>query len=84
MPKSKTKTKDAVTPAAGRSSTMLTNGAAHATNGDIARRAYDLYLTRGCEHRHDVDDWLEAERELRDAVNPSVMVVKGRNARISA
>jgi Protein of unknown function (DUF2934) len=34
-------------------------------DGDVARRAYDLYLGRGCEHGHDVDDWLQAERELR-------------------
>ena len=37
-----------------------------ATDGDIVRRAYDLYLARGCEHGHDVDDWLRAERELRE------------------
>lgn len=27
------------------------------TNSDIARRAYELYLGRGCEHGHDVDNW---------------------------
>jgi hypothetical protein len=31
---------------------------------DIARRAYDLYVARGGEHGHDVEDWLQAEREL--------------------
>ena len=36
-----------------------------ATNNDVARRAYDLYLARGREHGHDVDDWMQAERELR-------------------
>jgi hypothetical protein len=36
------------------------------TNADIARRAYDLYLTRGGEDGYDLDDWLHAERELRD------------------
>jgi hypothetical protein len=36
---------------------------------DIARRAYDLYLGRGCEHGHDVDDWLQAEHELRGGVS---------------
>jgi DUF2934 family protein len=35
------------------------------TNSDVARRAYDLYLARGCEHGHDVDDWMQAEHELR-------------------
>ena len=41
---------------------------ATATVSNIARRAHDLYLARGCEHGHDVDDWLQAERELRDAL----------------
>lgn len=33
-------------------------------DSEIARRAYDLYLTRGCEDGYDVQDWLQAEREL--------------------
>ena len=32
---------------------------------DIARRAYDLYQARGCQPGHDVDDWMQAERDLR-------------------
>ena len=32
---------------------------------DIARAAYDRYLSRGSSHGRDFDDWLEAERELR-------------------
>ena len=34
------------------------------TDMEIARRAYDLYLARGCEDGHDVEDWLQAEHEL--------------------
>jgi outer membrane protein TolC len=34
------------------------------TDSEIARRAYDLYLARGREGGHDVEDWLQAEREL--------------------
>jgi hypothetical protein len=34
------------------------------TNDDIARRAYELFIANGCEHGHDVDHWLQAEREL--------------------
>jgi hypothetical protein len=34
------------------------------TDVEIARRAYDLYLARGREDGHDVEDWLQAEREL--------------------
>jgi hypothetical protein len=30
----------------------------------IAKRAYDLYLERGCRERCDVEDWVDAEREI--------------------
>jgi DUF2934 family protein len=30
-------------------------------NCEVARRAYDLYIGRGSEHGHDVEDWLQAE-----------------------
>jgi len=33
----------------------------------IARRAYELFLARGEQHGHDLDDWLRAERELAEA-----------------
>jgi len=33
---------------------------------EVARRAHELYLRRGGEHGKDVEDWLKAERELRD------------------
>lgn len=33
---------------------------------DIARRAFELYEARGCEQGHDVEDWLQAERELAE------------------
>jgi hypothetical protein len=31
----------------------------------IAARAYELYLQRGCENGYDVEDWLIAEKELK-------------------
>jgi Protein of unknown function (DUF2934) len=34
---------------------------------EIERRAYELYLARGEVNGHDQDDWLQAERELREA-----------------
>jgi hypothetical protein len=34
------------------------------TKDDVARRAYDLFLSRGGAEGHDVEDWLEAERQL--------------------
>jgi len=34
------------------------------TQEEIAQRAYALYEARGRGDGHDLDDWLEAEREL--------------------
>jgi len=34
---------------------------------EIERRAYELYLAHGEVKGHDQDDWLQAERELREA-----------------
>ena len=39
----------------------------------IARRAYELFLARGEQHGHDLDDWLQAERELAEAARPSIL-----------
>jgi hypothetical protein len=36
------------------------------TDDDIRRRAYERYLERGAEHGMDFQDWLAAERDLRD------------------
>ena len=33
----------------------------------IARRAFEFYCERGGGHGRDVDDWLQAERELRSS-----------------
>jgi len=35
------------------------------THEEIAERAYDLYVRRGGEDGHDVEDWLVAELRLR-------------------
>lgn len=38
----------------------------------INQRAYELYQLRGETHGHDAEDWLEAERQVREeiAANP--------------
>lgn len=38
---------------------------------NIADLAYALHQRRGGEHGHDMDDWLQAERELRTATMPA-------------
>jgi hypothetical protein len=42
-----------------------TNQRSESRDEAIARRAYELYCARGYEDGHDVDDWVNAERELR-------------------
>ena len=39
------------------------------TQEDIAKRAYALYEARGREDGHDVDDWLQAKREILEEKN---------------
>lgn len=39
---------------------------------DIARRAYEIFLRRGCQHGYDVSDWLQAEYELRQVPTSAV------------
>ena len=36
----------------------------HPTREEIELRAYQIYIEGGCADGHDVDDWLQAEREL--------------------
>ena len=62
------KAPDGIVTAADRSSKALQNRSGQATDRDIARRAYELFEKRGREHGHDLDDWLQAERDLRDSV----------------
>lgn len=42
------------------------NGASNSVSDeDVARRAYEIYQSRGGMHGADLDDWLEAERQLK-------------------
>jgi hypothetical protein len=36
------------------------------THDQIALRSYELYLARGAGAGHDVEDWLQAEAELKN------------------
>lgn len=45
----------------------LPQGAAESpSEAEIAAEAYSLFEARGCEHGHDVEDWLAAEAIVRD------------------
>jgi uncharacterized protein YjbJ (UPF0337 family) len=80
------KRRSAVSLASDRSSLKAVGlSAADVTDQDIARRAYELYLARDREDGHDVDDWLQAERELqrgasmnRDELEGKAEALKGK------
>ncbi len=66
------KSADAVTTAADRAPKARIDAATNVTDNDIARRAYDLYLARGCTPGHQLEDWLQAERELQQSSIASI------------
>jgi hypothetical protein len=35
----------------------------------VARKAYELFERRGCTPGHDVEDWIQAERLVREELN---------------
>jgi Protein of unknown function (DUF2934) len=39
---------------------------------DVARRAYELFEARGAEPGHDIENWLDAERELSTTTTSEV------------
>jgi hypothetical protein len=50
----------------------------------VARRAYEIYMQRGGQDGADLDDWLEAERQLRpgpsDVTGPAPARTRRRKA----
>ena len=46
------------------------------TYTQIADRAYEIYVSRGGEHGHDVGDWFEAEQQLKTELQPKKRAVK--------
>lgn len=50
------------------------------TSEEIRRRAHEIYLERGGTDGSDLDDWLQAERELRANHNSNTirLVLPGR------
>jgi hypothetical protein len=46
----------------------IRRSASDPSEDDIRVRAYRRYLERGGSHGHDVDDWIQAEKELKTGV----------------
>jgi len=79
----KKKSKKASAPPSSRSTKKRIAAPAQVTHGEVARRAYDLFLARGCEHGHDLDDWLQAERELRSTLNATTRRARKSSRQVS-
>ena len=47
------------------------------TNDEIAQKAYELYLKRGCQDGHDMEDWVRAEQELAQSEPKTKTVSSG-------
>jgi hypothetical protein len=47
------------------------NPSLESTVASVARRAFELYCARGYQNGYDVEDWLQAERELRAERSPT-------------
>ena len=52
-----------------RPSTSKSNGnggRASVSSDEVARKAYEIYESRGGQHGADFDDWIQAERQLKE------------------
>ncbi len=47
---------------------------------EIERRAYEIYLERGGSHGQDLEDWLQAERELGEKTTKKAPAGKAKGA----
>ena len=54
------------------------------THEEIAKRAYQVFLERGQPEGHDLDHWLEAEAQLKNAAVSQPKSAPGRSAKSSS
>jgi hypothetical protein len=62
------------------------NTGSNGTNDDISpaeveRRAYELYQARGGQHGADFDDWLEAEKQIKQNQQPPAPAERRKRSR---
>ena len=58
-------TKSVAGSAGGSLEGPVSHGAYNPTHDEIQARAYEIHTERGGDNGHDLDDWLQAERELK-------------------
>jgi Protein of unknown function (DUF2934) len=47
------------------------------TSEEIRQRAFEIYIERGRIHGSDLDDWMQAERELQEKYKETAKAAKG-------
>jgi hypothetical protein len=57
----------------GAASTTVLSPSPRPTDIEIAKRAFELYCERGCQAGRDVEDWLQAERELQETASSAAV-----------
>ena len=58
-----------------KTKTTAPSAAGHVpSESEIAARAYEIFLTRGASDGQNLDDWLQAERELITGIPDTTMV----------
>ncbi len=51
------------------------------TSEEIRQRAFEIYIERGRIHGSDLDDWMQAERELQEKIQRDRKSSKGSELR---
>jgi hypothetical protein len=64
------------TKASSREQSELQTAEGHPTREEIEQLAYEIYVKRGDAEGSDVEDWLEAERELLVKYGKTVSITK--------
>ena len=65
MPRTSKPSNGSTTPAKPRRLPIRRPNGETVTDDLIAKRAYEIYESRGGQHGADFDDWLEAERQIK-------------------
>ena len=62
----------------------LDKGSLELTEEYISLRAYQLWEARGCEHGHDLEDWLRAEAEILGEIETAALRVERKRRKAAA
>lgn len=75
---------DRKNPERSNDSTPLIAEPIRLSTNDIARRAFEIYCARGYQPGHELDDWLQAEGELRASITATTAARPRRRRSVSA